>query len=115
MFGWSISAARRDSRSNRSRKLSSSLSAAERSLRATLRPSRTCSARYTTLMPPRPSSFSSRYPATLVPILVGELIGDAATDEARLRPLPDRNSARDQLLAGGVRRPPHLKGGKVGP
>src|SRR4051812_32633405 len=70
MFGWSISAACRDSRSNRSRKLGSCVSASASSFSATVRPRRTCSARYTTLMPPRPRSASRRYPAMVVPMRV---------------------------------------------
>src|SRR5215208_6766138 len=63
MFGWCSAAASRDSRTNRSRKSALSLSPGPRNLSATRRPRCTCSARYTTPMPPRPSSRSMRNPA----------------------------------------------------
>ena len=68
MFGWSISAASRDSRSNRSRKLWSETSALASTFSATVRPSRRCSARYTIPIPPRPASAWMRYPANSRPI-----------------------------------------------
>src|SRR5689334_18798016 len=67
-LGWLIDAATRDSRTNRSLNASSSLSSGVNTLIATLLPSRTLSARYTTLMPPRPRTPSSPYPANAVPM-----------------------------------------------
>src|SRR3954469_15484655 len=61
MFGWSRPAASCDSRTKRDRKASSAASSGARTLIATRRASRVSSARYTTLMPPRPSSDSMRY------------------------------------------------------
>src|SRR6476619_5776629 len=68
ILGRLIVAATRDSRTNRSRKASSSLSSGISTLSAILFPNRTLSARYTTLIPPRPRTPSSAYPAKTVPI-----------------------------------------------
>src|SRR3954471_12941659 len=56
---------------------------------ATLRPSSGCSARYTTPMPPRPSTPSIRYPAKIVPILIA-----AAISPRELRPYRRRAGRR---------------------
>src|SRR6476646_7312332 len=68
ILGWLIDAATRDSRTNRSRKASSSLSSGISTLSAILFPNRTLSARYTTLIPPLPRTPSITYPAKSVPI-----------------------------------------------
>src|SRR5204862_6958708 len=57
-----------DSRRNRFRNVGSSASSGARTFRATFRPRATCSARYTTPMPPRPTTDSMRYPAMVVPM-----------------------------------------------
>src|SRR6266542_1399630 len=67
-LGWSREAAMLDSRMNRSRNRSSSASSGATSLRATFRWGKACSARYTTLIPPRPSTERMRKPASSVPI-----------------------------------------------
>jgi hypothetical protein len=59
-FGWSSPAASSDSAMNRSRKLSSIDSSGARTFSAAFRFSRRSSARYTTLIPPRPSRDSIR-------------------------------------------------------
>ena len=59
-FGWFSDAAIRDSCRNRSRNRSLCSSAGASTFSATTRPSRSCSARYTTPMPPSPSTDSMR-------------------------------------------------------
>src|SRR6266581_9456743 len=68
MLGSSRDAATRDSRRNRSRNRGSPARSGARTLRATFRPRATCSARYTTPIPPRPTTDSMRYPAMVVPM-----------------------------------------------
>src|SRR6266571_3041711 len=87
-----------DSRMNRWRNSSSHPKSVASSFRATFRPSRSCSATYTTLIPPRPSRDSIRNPAISDPIRVVPDIpplddrpattvrqGDGRTGEPRLK------------------------------
>src|SRR6266581_2953198 len=75
MLGWSRAAAIWDSRTKRSLNLSSTANSGVRSFRAAFRFRPVCSARYTTLMPPRPRTDSMRYPAISVPMRGSELMG----------------------------------------
>ena len=87
MFGWLIDAARRDSRTNRSRKASFSESSALSTLSATSFPRRMLSARKTTLMPPRPSTPWMRYEAKSEPTrgmwpMLAEAPGPVGSDDS---------------------------------
>src|SRR4051812_13512913 len=66
-FGWSIDAAIRDSRTNLRRIAMSCISEGAITLRATVRSSERCRARYTTPMPPRPATAWISWPAKTLP------------------------------------------------
>src|SRR5205823_6002558 len=66
-FGWSSEATSSDSRRNLLRKSSSCASSGEITFSATLRPSRSCVARKTVPIPPRPSNDSIVYPPNVSP------------------------------------------------
>src|SRR5262245_20884161 len=95
MFGWSSEAASCDSRRNRSRNRSFSARSGASSFSATLRPSRRSSARYTAPMPPRPSSTSSRKPASSLPGRGSEPIGISSPDN---RPMAGQRRVGEYVL-----------------
>src|SRR6476620_8052824 len=66
-LGWSIDAAARDSRTKRSRNSGSSASCWAMSFSATRRSRSSWVSRYTTPIPPRPASPSTRWPAKTSP------------------------------------------------
>src|SRR6478672_6875849 len=115
MCGWSTAATARASRTNRLRTTSSPAS----SLRATTRPSRSSRARYTAAIPPTPTSFSSRYPATREPAVspASGPPGCAGESPATTPPPPCSHHAHPSLTAKLLvvtSGRPAVVGGRVG-
>src|SRR2546423_855982 len=83
----------------RSRNPSSPESSGARSLSAAFLASPMSSARYTTLIPPRPSRRSTRYPAISDPIRESALTASSDRRETGLSEVPSSRK-RERLLAG---------------
>src|SRR5688572_15660384 len=107
MFGWFSAAAARASCSNRASRSGSAADAVGRTLIATSRPSRESRARYTSPMPPAPSTESTSYGPSREPVVSGmdESANYRCKEESQLVQGGTRSvQGGARLVQGGSRR-----------